>query len=176
PTMSEYITPEEATARWANLEAWYGDKGHFWVDLGPYYLEDAFPVEGTVVLKRNTEFVDPADKWLRFQEPMIADVVVDGPGRVTIGDEAVYDVLVTFKGAPYAVDNINTVKYLVFNAVGELAFSGEATAIADGEWQVVLSADQSSQLETGANRLEIAVVPVPVSVPTFGSVEFVTVP
>ncbi|MEZ4709063.1 MAG: ABC transporter substrate-binding protein [Caldilineaceae bacterium] len=176
PTMSDYITPEEASTRWANLEAWYADKGHFWVDLGPYYLEDAFPVEGTVVLKRNPDFVDAADKWLRFQEPMIADAVVDGPGRVTIGEEAVYDVLVTFKGEPYAVNNINTVQYLVFNAVGDLAFSGQAEAVADGQWQVVLSAEQTGQLETGANRLEIAVVPIPVSVPTFGSVEFVTVP
>lgn len=176
PTMSAYITPEEAATRWANLAAWYADKGHFWVDLGPYYLDQAFPVEGTVVLKRNPDFSDPADKWLRFQEPRIAEVVVDGPGRVTIGDEATYDVLVTFKGEPYATSDLNTVKYLVFNAVGDLAFTGEAEAVADGQWQVVLSADQTSQLETGANRLEIAVVPIPVSVPTFGSLEFVTVP
>ncbi|MCB0095147.1 MAG: hypothetical protein KDE46_05465 [Caldilineaceae bacterium] len=176
PTMSAYITPDEAAARWSNLEAWYAEKGHFWVDLGPYYLEDAFPVEGTVLLKRNPDFTDPADKWLRFQEPMIADVVVDGPGRVTIGEEATYDVLVTFKGEAYPTSDINTVKYLVFNAVGDLAFSGEAEAAADGQWQVVLSADQTGQLETGANRLEIAVVPIPVSVPTFGSLEFVTVP
>lgn len=176
PTMSAYITPEEAATRWANLEAWYGAKGHFWVDLGPYYLDQAYPVEGTVVLKRNPDFSDPADKWLRFQEPKIADAMVDGPGRVTIGDEASYDVLVTFKGEPYPASEINTVKYLVFNAVGALAFSGEAEAVADGQWQVVLSAEQTSQLETGANRLEIAVVPIPVSVPTFSSLEFVTVP
>jgi peptide/nickel transport system substrate-binding protein len=176
PTMSAYITPEEAATRWANLDAWYGEKGHFWVDLGPYYLDQAYPVEGTVVLKRNPDFSDPADKWLRFQEPKIAEAVVDGPGRVTIGDEATYDVLVTFQGEPYPTSEINTVSYLVFDAVGALAFSGEAEAVADGQWQVVLSADQTSQLETGANRLEIAVVPIPVSVPTFGSLEFVTVP
>ncbi len=176
PTMSDYITPEEAATRWANLDAWYAEKGHFWVDLGPFYLDQAYPVEGTVVLKRNPDFSDPADKWLRFQEPQIADAVVDGPGRVTIGDAATYDVLVTFKGNPYPTSEINTVTYLVFNAVGGLAFSGEAEAVADGQWQVVLSADQTSQLATGANRLEIAVVPVLVSVPTFGSLEFVTVP
>lgn len=176
PTMSAYITPEEAASRWSNLQAWYAEKEHFWVDLGPFYLEDAFPVEGTVLLRRDADFADPADKWLRFQEPMIADVVVDGPSRVTSGEEAAYDVTVTYQGEPYMVDNIGTVTYLVFNAVGELAFSGEAEAVADGQWQVVLSAEQTGQLETGANRLEVAVVPTVVSVPTFDSVEFVTVP
>ncbi len=176
PTLGTYITANEAAARWSNLQAWYSARGHFWVDLGPFYLEEAFPVEGTVVLKRNPDFSDPADKWLRFAEPMIADVVVDGPGRVSSGSEATYEVLVTFKDEPYAVETIDTVKYLIFDAVGTLAITGEATAVEDGLWQIVLSAEQTAQLETGANRLEVAVVPLLVSVPTFGTVEFVTVP
>lgn len=176
-TMSEYVTDDEIAERWSNLQSWYADNGHFWVDQGPYYMEKAFPVEGSVVLKRFEEYPDDPEKWMRFSEPQIANVVVSGDTRVPIGDEAVYDIFVTFKGEPYAADGIEGVKYLVFDARGELAFSGEAEMTKEeGLWQVVLSPEETAQLETGANRLEIAVVPLLVSVPTFGSVEFVTVP
>lgn len=62
PTLNAYITPDEAKARWANLQEWYRRRGHFWIGTGAYYLERAFPVEGTVILKHNPDFPDPADK------------------------------------------------------------------------------------------------------------------
>jgi hypothetical protein len=58
------------------------------------------------------------------------------------------------------------VTYLVFDAQGELALTGEASALDDGLWQIVLSAEDTAQLEAGANRLEVAVVPIPVSIPS----------
>ncbi|MEZ4730670.1 MAG: ABC transporter substrate-binding protein [Caldilineaceae bacterium] len=176
PTLGEYITADEVQARWSNLQNWYDEKGHFWVGTGPYYLEAAFPVEGNVQLLRTPDYPDAADKWLRFTEPQIATVEIDGGGRVTIGEEATFDVLVSFKDAPYAVDGISEVKYLVFGATGELVETGAAEAVEDGLWQVVLSTEQTAALEAGANRLEIAVVPTAVSIPTFASVEFITVP
>ncbi|MEM7131376.1 MAG: ABC transporter substrate-binding protein [Chloroflexota bacterium] len=174
--MADYITDDEIAERWASLQAWYAEQGHFWVDQGQYYLEEAFPVEGTVILKRFGDYPDDADKWTRFSTPQIADVLVEGDSRVTVGEETIFDVDVSFNGEPYAIDDIDTVKYLIFDAVGELAISGEAESIEDGLFQVVLTAEQTAELETGANRVEIAVVPKLVSVPTFGSVEFVTVP
>lgn len=176
PTLGEYITAEEAQARWSNLQSWYADKGHFWVGTGPMYLEAAFPVEGNVQLLRNPDYPDAPDKWLRFAEPQIATVEIDGGGRVTIGEETTFDVLVSFKDEPYSIDGINEVRYLVFDARGELVQSSTATAVEDGFWQVTLSAEETANLEAGANRLEVAVVPTAVSIPTFASVEFVTVP
>jgi len=176
PTLSEYITAEDAQARWSNLQSWYDDKGHFWVGTGPMYLEAAFPVEGNVQLLRNPDYPDAADKWLRFTEPQIATVEIDSGGRVTIGDEATFDVLVSFKDAPYAIAGIDEVKYLVFGANGDLVQTGPATAVEDGLWQVTLSAEDTAKLEAGTNRLEVAVVPIAVSIPTFATVEFVTVP
>jgi len=64
PTMSQYVTPAQATERWTNLAAWYAKVGHFWVGSGPFYLEKAFPLEKVVVLKRFEAFPDLADKWL----------------------------------------------------------------------------------------------------------------
>jgi hypothetical protein len=68
------------------------------------------------------------------------------------------------------------VKFLLYNAKGEVVTVGEATAVADGQYQVVLPADITSQLEAGSNKLEVAVAPLTVAIPTFTSIEFVTAP
>ena len=173
-TLDGYISADDATARWENLTAWYEDKEHFWVGLGPFYLEKAFTTEKTVQLVRNENFPDPSNKWEGFDTPMIAQVSIDGPARVAAGDEATFDVLIEFGGDAYAIADIDEVKYLVFDALGELALTGTAEAVEDGLWQITLSAEDTAGLESGANKLEVAVAPLRVSIPTFSSVEFVT--
>ncbi len=173
-TLGDYISAEEAAARWDNLSGWYEDKGHFWVGNGPFYLEKAFTTEKTVQLVRNEDFTDPATKWEGFDAPMIAEVSVDGPARVASGDEATFEVMIDFGGDAYAIADIDEVKYLVFDALGELALTGTAEAVEDGLWQITLSAEDTAGLESGANKLEVAVAPLRVSIPTFSSLEFVT--
>jgi peptide/nickel transport system substrate-binding protein len=174
PTLGQYITADEAQARYANLQEWYRRHGNFWLGTGAYYLDKVFPVEGTLIMKHNPFFPDPATKWARFSEPKLADVELDGPGRVTGGQEAVYDVFVTFKGQPYPAAEVEEVKYLVFDATGALAGFGQATAAEDGHWQVTLDADTTSKLQSGSNRLEVAVVSKVVSSPRFAAFDFVT--
>ena len=53
----------EIDERYANLSAWYTAKNHFWVDMGPFYLDKVFPIEKNVILKRFEDHPDPADKW-----------------------------------------------------------------------------------------------------------------
>jgi peptide/nickel transport system substrate-binding protein len=115
-----------------------------------------------------------ADKWERFAEPMISDVEVDGPGRVTIGEEATFEVYVEFQGEPYPLDDIIAVKFILFDAAGELASSGDATAIEDGYFEVTLPADVTAELEAGSNLLEIVVISRLVAVPSTDSMSFVT--
>ena len=176
PTLGQFVTAEEATARYTNLTEWKRIRGHFWVGTGPYYLQRAFPVEGNVILARFLDYPDLATKWDRFAAPMIAEVAVDGDDRATIGAEAVFDVFVTFRDAPYPVADIEAVQYLVFDATGALALSGEAVAVEDGLWEVALTADQTAGLPEGATRLEAIVVSKLVAVPSFSSFQFVTVP
>ncbi|MCY4117677.1 MAG: ABC transporter substrate-binding protein [Caldilineaceae bacterium] len=173
-TLGDYISADEAASRWENLGAWYENKGHFWVGLGPFYLEEAFTTEKTVQLLRYDAYPDLSTKWQAFEAPMIAEVELDGPARVASGDEATFDVLIEFGGDAYATANISEVKYLVFDALGELALTGAAEPAQDGLWQITLSAEDTAGLESGANKLEVAVVPLLVSIPTFSSVEFVT--
>jgi peptide/nickel transport system substrate-binding protein len=174
PTMGTYVTAEEAAARYANLAAFYETYGHFWVGTGPYILDDVFSVEKTLTLTHNPNYIDLADKWAIFAEPMLAEVAVDGAGRVTIGEEATFDVFVTYKGEPYAGTDISFVKYMVFDAEGTLVLVGEAEFVADGQYLVTISAEDSAALAAGANKLEVAVAPIPVAIPSFGTFEFVT--
>lgn len=174
PTMGEFVSAEEATTRYANLASWYEELGHFWIGTGVFYLERAFPVEKTVVLQRFEDHPDSADKWSGFSAPAIAEVLVDGSTRVAIGEEATFDVFVDFDGEPYAIDNIREVKYLLFNASGDVAESGNAEAIEDGLWQVTLSAETTGALEAGSNRLEVIVISNLVALPSFTDLQFVT--
>jgi peptide/nickel transport system substrate-binding protein len=174
PTMGAFVTADDAAARYANLADWYSVNGHFWVGVGPYFLEKVFPVEKTLVVSRYQNYPDPADKWAIFAEPRVAAAEVDGPGRVTSGEEAVFDVFVTFKDEAYPAADINSVTYLVFDATGALAAQGDAELVEDGYYAVTLTAEQTAAMESGSNKLEVVVVSKVVSIPTFANFEFVT--
>ena len=176
PLLSQYITKDEAKARYESLKAFYAEHGHFWMGTGPYMLDKAFPTEKTLTLKHFAEYPDLANRWSGFTEPKLASAELDGPGQVKIGDEAIFDLFVNFGDEAYPQAEINFVKFLLYNAKGEVVTVGEATAVADGQYQVVLPADITSQLEAGSNKLEVAVAPLTVAIPTFTSIEFVTAP
>jgi peptide/nickel transport system substrate-binding protein len=174
PTMGQYVSAEEIEARYANLQEWFRRRGHFWIATGPFFLERAFPVEGTVILQRNTAYPDLATKWAGFAEAPLPEVLVDGPGSVTMGDEAVYDVFAEFQGEPYPVAEMAMVKFLVFDATGQLAHVGEAEAVEDGYWTATLSADVTGALEAGSNQLVVVVVSSRAVIPVKATVQFVT--
>jgi peptide/nickel transport system substrate-binding protein len=174
PTLGQYVTADEAAARYANLKAFYEEYGHFWVGAGPYILKDVFLVEKNATLVYNPNFKDPADKWAMFSTPRVADVAVDGAGRVTIGEEATFDVFVTFEGEAYPAADVSEIKYLLFDAQSNLVEVGAATLVADGQYLVTLSAETTAKLESGANKLEVVAIVIPVSIPSIGSIEFVS--
>lgn len=175
-TLSQFITPEEAAQRYANLDNWYNDKGHFWIGTGPYYLASVHPVEGSAVLRRNENYPDPADRWSIFAEPMYAEVAVEGSGRVSRGQSARFDVWVTFDGEPYPSDLISEVSFVLVSAAGEVALSGNAEYVADGLYEIVLTADDTASLPVGASQLAAIAVPIPVAKPTMETVSFVVTP
>ena len=174
--MGEYVTAEEATARYANYEDFYQLNGHFWLGTNMWVLDKVFPVEGTVTLARFADHPDSVEKWNRFGAPPIGVVEVDGPGRVTAGEAADYNVYLTLFDEPYPAADLDTVKYLVFDATGALALSGEAELVADGEYAIALTADDTKALPEGSAKLEVVVVSKIVAVPAFESLEFVVAP
>jgi peptide/nickel transport system substrate-binding protein len=178
PTLGEYITVEEALARYANLQQFFEKYGHFWVGNGPMYLEAIDPIEKTVTLQNFVDFPDLSSKWGGFAAPKLAEVNIDGPKLVAAGTEAFFDanvtfnIYVTYEGEDYPLSDIDNVKYLLFNAAGDLVEVGAAEAISDGYFQVELSRNQTA-LDIGENRIEIIVVPIVVSIPTLVAFEFV---
>jgi peptide/nickel transport system substrate-binding protein len=176
PTLGQYITQEEAAQRYANLQAWYEEHGHFWVGTGPYYLDQVFTTEKSLVLKNNTEFVDLADRWAQFSEPKLATAILDGPGQVKVGEEAVFDVTVNFKDEPYPESDIQGVKYILYDTTGTVVAVGDAATGGEGQYQVTLGSEVTSELQTGSARLEVVVVPSAVAIPSFTSLDFVAVP
>ena len=176
PTMSDYLTADEASARYQAVKDFYAKQRHMWIGTGPYYLDKVFLTEKSAVLKRFADFPDDSDRWSNFGEPKLAMVEIDGPGQVTIGQEAKFDVYVTYNDEPYAANEIKVVKYLLYNAKNEIIKVGEVVAAEDGLYSIVLDAATTGALEAGSNKLEVAVVPITVSQPTFESVEFVTAP
>jgi peptide/nickel transport system substrate-binding protein len=174
PTLGQYITADEATARYGNLQEWYRRYGHFWVNTGVFYLQKAFPVEGTLIMQYNPDYPDPATRWLAYGTAPIPEIEVEGPDRVAIGEEATYDIWVTFQDEPYAAADIMLAKYLVFDATGALALSAECTLVEDGHWQAVLSADVTGALTAGSNQFAAIIVSKRALVPIREEMQFVT--
>jgi peptide/nickel transport system substrate-binding protein len=174
-TMGQFLTPEEVALRYENMANWYEEHGHFWVGTGPYYLDQVFTTEKSLVLKNFSEFPDFADRWSSFKDPKRATVVLDGPGQVTSGREATFDVTINFRDEAYATGDIKQVKYILYGSTGDVLAVGDAEAVGEGLFQVVLDAETTSKLETGSAKLEVAVVPIPVAIPAFTSFEFVVV-
>ena len=172
--LGQFVTAEEAASRYENLRSFYEDHDHFWVGTGPYVLDDVLSVEKAATLVHNPNYIDLANKWSGFSTPKLAEVLIDGPGRVIIGEEAVFDVFVTFQDENYPSEEINEVKYLLFDSAGEIVEVGQAELVDEGMYSVVLSPETTAQLESGGNRLEVAIIAIPVSVPSFGSFEFVS--
>lgn len=169
--LSEYISADEATARYTNLTEWHRRRGHFWLGTGPYFLQRAFPVEGTVILEHYQNYPFSADRWSGYATPAFPVATVDGPTEVTIGEEASYTVQVTYNDEPYAAEDISRVIYLVFDAEGNLVQQGEAEGGENGQYTVAFD---TGDLPEGSNRLQVIVVSKLVGVPVFVNQQFVT--
>lgn len=172
--LGEYITAEQAKERYTNLKNWYTAHGHFWIGTGPYYVDKAYLTEKTITMKNNGWFTDPSDRWAKFSSPKLATVALEGPDLVKIGEKATFNVAVTTAdAAPYLKADIKQVKYLLYDSTGAVIQVGEATATGDGAYEIVLDTDVTSKLVAGANKIEVAVVPIPVAIPAFTSLDFV---
>jgi peptide/nickel transport system substrate-binding protein len=173
--MGDYLDTAEVDARYANLKQFYDVYGHYWIGTGPFYLTEVDTTNKTAVLLRDDGYPDSAAKWAIFGQPMLADVEIDGAGQVVKGQEASFDVYVTFNDEPYPDANLEKVSYLVFDESGTLLTQGEAEKVEEGTFSVVLSGDVTSSFTTGALKLQVVAVSNAVAVPGVGSSEFVVV-
>jgi peptide/nickel transport system substrate-binding protein len=154
--MGKYVSEAEALERYNNLKKWYETKGHFLVGNGPFYLDKVDTTAMTVVLKANREFMDTADKWIRFSKPMIPEVKITTTPTITPGLSAEIPISITFEGKPYRVSDMNYVKYMITSPTTTLV--GVAEPVKDGEWRIKLSSEETSKLPPGAVSVEVIAV------------------
>lgn len=176
PTLSQFITEDEAATRYANLAEFARRYGHYYLGTNIYFLQGVFAVESQAILKRYEPHPDPANRFANFAAPAIAQLEIEGPSRVTIGEEAVFEVFVDAFGEAYPMDDIDGVTYLLFDATGAQVGAGMATAVEDGLWEVVLSSETTDALAEGSNRLEVVAVSKLVALPSLSGYQFVTAP
>ncbi len=176
PTAGQYITADEAATRYANLSKWYETHHHFWIGTGPYYLDQVNSVEQSLVVKNYPDYVDLANKWDRFGEPMLPVVDASGPSKVTIGQEATFDVLVSFKDAPYPQNDVEGISFLLYDSEGNMVGKGQGEYVADGQYAITLPTDLTAQLKDGASQMEVIATSKVVAIPVFATVNFVAAP
>jgi len=173
--LSQWITPEEATARYANAKAFYEKYGHYNIGSGPYILSEVHLTEKVATLINNPDFPDLSDKWAKFGEPKVAEVEVEGEGSVVVGSEFAFDVYVTFKGEPYPGAEIKEVKGLLYDSTEQIVAVLMGELAEDGHYVLTVPTDISAKMVAGPAKIEAVVVPYPVAIPTFSAMEFVTV-
>jgi peptide/nickel transport system substrate-binding protein len=161
--MGKYVSEDEALERYNNLKKWYEAKGHFLVGNGPFYLDRVDTTAKIVVLKANREFVDTADKWLKFSKPMIPEVKITAVPMIMAGQFAEVPISITFEGQPYKVTDMKYVKYIITSPTTTL--TGNAEPIKDGEWKIELKPEVTSQLHTGVASVEVIAVSKLVGIP-----------
>ena len=172
-TMGKYLKPEEAVVRYTNLKAFYAAHKHIVLGTGPYMVDQVFPVEGSISMVRYDKYLFPADQFAGFGEPMLMTVAVDGPTTLAAGNEASFDITITFKGNPYPMKDIDKVSYTLFNANGDIVATGAAQSVADGQYKVTLSKEITAKLESGTAKLTVASASLMVSLPVFEIAQFV---
>ena len=170
--LGNYVTEDEALARYQALKSWYESKGHFWVGDGPFYLESVDPTAHIIVIKANRNYPDKADKWAVFGKPKMPEITVEGPTTVISGLGSKFNVKVTFEGAPYKLTDVESVKYIVVDASGKVAAVGTAEPVEDGLWTVGLEAADTSALTSGSTKLLVAVSSKLVSIPGLKETSF----
>jgi peptide/nickel transport system substrate-binding protein len=173
PTMSKYVTTDQAKAAYAALQAFYKAHGHLLIGTGPYYIDKVDTTAVSISMKRFTDYLFPANQFTGFNAAPVATATVDGPTQVKAGDDAPFTVTVKLGDKPYPSNDIAKVGYTLFGADGSVVASGEATKTAEGSYTIDITKDVSAKIPAGAASLSVAVASKTVALPTFVNYQFV---
>ena len=174
--LSDYIDADEVSARYANLRSWYQERGHFWVAIGPYYLDSVDFTGHSALISAFRDYRFKADRWDWLSAPPIPESAVDAPDNVVPGLEATFDLALSIAGQPYSNERIDFVKYLVLDSAGNVVTSGEAVAEAEGQWAVTLSDTETAKITPGTYTLATIALSKDVAIPGTLETPFAVIP
>ncbi|RFA94531.1 ABC transporter substrate-binding protein [Pyrobaculum aerophilum] len=162
--ISEFVNNTDVSARWAALESWYEAMKHFYVSNGPFYLERVDTAANQAVLAAFRDYAfDTSREYAPLYKPRvpvieITDIITSAPAGVPISAT----LSATLEGSPY--NNVE-MKFILFDAAGNVVYSGEGTRIGDGRFKVEVPADVTSMLKPGVYTLNIIAVGADAAVP-----------
>ncbi len=174
PTLGQYITKEQAIARYKALKAHFEKYGNYHQGVGPYFLKSVDLNGKSLVMAHWDQYPDLADRWSMYSAPKIADVDIEGPAEVKGGEEAEFDIFVSFEGKPYELADIKEVKFLVYDAANNVVIISVAEPVEDGHFKIKFTGDDTKKFGNGATKIEVAVISIAVAQPTFQTIEFIT--
>jgi peptide/nickel transport system substrate-binding protein len=174
PTLGQYITSEQAVARYQALKDHFTKYGNYHQGVGPYFLKSVDLNGKSLVMAHWDQYPDLADRWSMYSAPKIAEVEIEAPGQVMGGEEAEFNIYVTFNGKPYEMSDIQEVKFLVYDAENNVVLISTAEAVEDGHYMIKFTGDVTQKFGDGATKLEVAVISLAVAQPTFEAIEFIT--
>ena len=166
--LTPWVTPAEATARWAALDAWRNPTGcingpsawtcNYYVSNGPYVLTSYFTApEGALYTAKRTGYPLANDAWDQFNTIRVPTVVLGTPPEVIQTIPATFTFTTTLNQQPY--DLIKTAAWLVLDpATKNILFNGEAVRSGPGAWEITLTAEQTTALTEGTFELSTIVV------------------
>ncbi|MFW6279971.1 MAG: ABC transporter substrate-binding protein, partial [Planctomycetota bacterium] len=133
--------------------------------------------EGVLELQKFEDYTDSSEKWLRFVEPSVPEIDVGAENRrVPIGERIEFEIEIMDEDNPYPADDIESVRYLVFDGEDRLVIQGDAEHVEDNRWRVILEGEATGELEPGSNQLRVAVTSLKVAIPAFETYRFISVP
>ncbi len=143
------IGPEDATARWEALNAWYNELGHFMVSNGPYYLENVDIPAKMVTLKAHRGYPFKADHFNYLVAPAV--VLVEAKTAESVpGLTTTVEAYVTKAGVPYG--NV-TATFYAFDPEGNSIFEKDAEVNATtGRIWAELTEEDTAKLKIGMCR------------------------
>jgi peptide/nickel transport system substrate-binding protein len=173
---NDYLETGEITERYANLRAWYQEKGHFWVGDGPFYLDivDFTGHSASIMAYRDYRF--KADKYAFLAAPPIPESSITTPENVVPGLEATFDLYLSSNAQPYPNDRIDFVKYVFVDSLGMLVAKGEATAEDEGRWSIMLTDEETASMTAGSYSLTTIALSKDVAIPGTLDTPFVVIP
>ncbi len=159
-----------ADARWTALDEWRNRVNpacvngpsiwtcNYYVSQGPYYLDQYFTApEGALYTAHRTGYPIEQDAWDFLGTIRVPDVVLGTPPAVIQTFPATFEFATSLEGVPY--DRIATSAWLLLDPTTKnILFSGDAVRTGPGQWDITLTADQTTALVAGTYDLQTIVV------------------
>jgi peptide/nickel transport system substrate-binding protein len=174
PELTDFVTSQEASERWAAQRDWYTDMGHFWISAGPYMFDHADPDALQLVFTAFRDYPYMADHWDDMLYPKVPEVSPSTiPTSVVPGLSADFEIAVTVGGTGY---DKATMKYILLDPFGEVAGSGLATNLGDGAFKIEFTGEETGVLTVGSYKMLIITAGEEAGLPVTEEVTFTVIP